>query len=293
MSDDLFELRNYFYLGNLPAATTEGETVAVVGPRAEIERDVILKRLDLAKGKYDEIIASVSDDSTPALQVVKLLAQLQKDPSMTDTAAAALQAWTSDDVATASPCCLLMCAIAYGQLGDFDNSLRTANRVNTLEELAVKVQILLRMDRIDVAEKEVATMQSIDEDASLTQLATAWTHLSKGGENVQEAVYIYQDLLERHGATDSILNGMAVCHLAMGKTDESERVLKEALTKNPNCATTLINVICSSKYKNKPAELVSRYFAQLQLVAPTNAWLVDYKQKEAEFDQLAEQIAVS
>lgn len=293
MSDELFELRNYFYLGNLAAATTEGETVSVDGPRAEIERDVILKRLDLAKGKHDEIIASVTDESTPALQVVKLLAQLQKDPSTADTAAAALQAWTSDEVAVASPCCLLMCAVAYAQLGDFDNALRTANRVNGLEELAVKVQVLLKMDRVDVAQKEVATMQSIDEDATLTQLATAWTHLSKGGENVQEAVYIYQDLLERHGATDSILNGMAVCHLAMGKSDESERVLKEALTKNPNCATTLINVICSSKYVNKPAELVSRYFAQLELVASSNVWLADYKRKEAEFDQLAEQFATA
>lgn len=291
MSDDLFELRNYFYLGNLTAATTEGETVSVDGSRAEIERNVILKRLELARGKYDEILESVTDDSTPAVQVVKLLAMLHKDPSTADTAAAALQTWSSDEIAAASPCCLLMCAIAYAQLGDFDNALRTANRVNSLEELAVKVQVLLKMDRIDVAEKEIAAMQAIDEDATLTQLATAWTHLSKGGEGVQEAVYIYQDLLERHGATDSVLNGMAVCHLAMGKADESERVLKEALTKNPNCATTLINVICSSKYKNKPAELVARYFAQLQLVAPTNAWLLDYKQKETEFDHLAEQIA--
>ncbi|CDF34673.1 unnamed protein product [Chondrus crispus] len=293
MSDDLFELRNYFYLGNLAAATTEGETVAVEGAGAEIERDVILKRLELAKGNFDDILKSVNDDSTPALQVVRLLAQLHKDPSISDTATAALQAWTSDDVSTASPCCLLMCAIAYAHLGDFDNALRTAHRANGLEELAVKVQVLLKMDRIDVAEKEVVTMQAIDEDATLTQLATAWIHLSKGGENVQEAVYIYQDLLERHGATDSILNGMAVCHLAMGKIDESERVLKEALTKNPNCASTLINVICSSKYKNKPAELISRYFAQLQLVAPSNAWLVDYKQKEADFDRLAEQMATA
>lgn len=293
MSDDLFELRNYFYLGNLTAATTEGETVSVEGHGAEIERDVILKRLDLAKGKYDDIIQAVDESSAPALLVVKLLAQYCKDPSSGDAMSAELQKLSTDEVVAASPCGLLMCAIAYAQIGDFDNSLRAASRVNTLEELAVKVQVLIRMDRIDVAEKEVARMQSIDEDATLTQLATAWTHLAKGGENVQEAVYIYQDLLERHGATDQILNGMAVCHIAMGKPDESERALKEALTKNPNCATTLINVICSSKYKNKPAELVARYFAQLERVAPSNEWLVDYRKKEAEFDQLAEQIAAA
>lgn len=290
MSDDLFELRNYFYLGNLTAASTEGETVTVDGQKAEIERDVILKRLDLAKGKYDEVISSVTEASAPGVQVVKLLAQFLKDSSTGPAMSTALQAIVSDEVASASPCCLLMCATGFAQLGDFDNALRAAQRGGGLEELAVKVQVLLRMDRLDVAEREVEQMQTIDEDATLTQLARAWTHLSKGGESVQEAVYIYQDLLERHGATDQILNGMAVCHLAAGKPDEAERVLKEALTKNPNCATTLVNVICSSKYKNKPGELIARYFKQLELVAPSNEWLVDYKKKEAEFDQLTEQI---
>lgn len=293
MADELFELRNYFYLGNLAAATTEGEIVSVDGPRAEIERDVIRKRLELAKGKYDEVIQSIPEDATPALLAVKLLAKLRKDPSLTAVAPEQLQTWTADEVAATSPSFLLMCAIVYVHLGDYDNALRTANRVNGLEELAVKVQVLLRMDRVDMAEKEVAAMQAIDEDATLTQLATASTYLAKGGESVQEALYIYQDLLERHGATDQILNGMAACHLAMGKIDDAERVLKEALTKNPNCATTLINVICSSKHKNKPAELLARYFAQLETVAPSDPWLLDYKQKESEFNQLAEQLSVA
>lgn len=291
MSEELFELRNYFYLGNIAAATTEGETVSVDDPKAQIEKDVIMKRLDLAKGNIDAVISSVGTDAPPALQVVKLLAELKKDPTSADIVSATVQSIAEDDVASASPCCLLMCAIVYAHIGDFDNALRTANRVNALEELAVKVQVLLRMDRVDVAERERSAMQSIDEDATLTQLATAWTHLYKGGEGVQEAIYIYQDLLERHGATDQILNGMAVCHLALGKPEESDRVLKEALTKNPNCSTSLINVISSSKYRNKPAELVARYFAQLEQVAPNNEWLLDFKRKEIEFDQLAEQFA--
>lgn len=291
MSDELFELRNYFYLGNYAAAATEGETVSVDDQKAQIQRDVILKRILLAKGDYDTVISSIADDAIPALQVVKLLAQFLKDPQSKDSIAATLQTMAEDEVSAASPSFLLMCAILYAHLGDLDNALRTANRVNSLEELAVKVQVLLRMDRVDAALKEVAAMQQIDEDATLTQLATAWTHFFSGaGETIQEAIYIYQDLLERHGATDQILNGMAICLLAMGKSDETERVLAEALTKNPRGAVSLINVICSSNYKNKPSELVARYFAQLQLVAPSCEWLMDYKQKEAEFDQLAEQL---
>lgn len=293
MADELFELKNYFYLGNLATASTEGETVAVDDQKAQIERDVIMKRIELAKGNYDALIQSITETSPPALHVVKLLAELRKDPATATAAATALQTLAVDEVSASSPCFLLMCAIAYAHLGDFDNALRTAHRGNGLEELSIKVQVLIQMDRTDVAEKEVAAMQSLDEDATLTQLASAWTFLAKGADSVQEALYIYQDLLERHGATDQILNGMAVCHLAMGKSEESQRVLSEALTKNPNCAASLVNVICSSNYKNKPAELVSRYFAQLSRVAPSNHWLCEYNNKEAEFDQLAKQMAVA
>jgi coatomer subunit epsilon len=151
--------------------------------------------------------------------------------------------------------------------------------------------VLLGMDRVDIAEKEVAKMQRIDEDSTLTQLSTAWVHLSKGGPAVQEAVYIYQDLLERHGATDPILNGLALCNIALGRTEDAERVLQEALAKNPNFPATLINVIACSKYKNKPSELVARYMERLTQVAPDSAWLKDVQAKEAEFDMLAAQYA--
>lgn len=292
MSDQLFELYNYFYLGNLASAVNEGETASVDDQKLRIERDLVLKRIDLERGNYDAIISSVTVDAPPALQVVKMLAELASDPSAAARLPTQLDALVADDVATASPGCLLMCAVAYARLDAREKALRVAHRAHGLEGLALKVQLLIAMDRVDVADKEVAAMQAIDEDATLTQLAAAWTHVARGPDSAQDALYVFQDLLERHGATDQILNGMAVCHLAMAKPDDAERVLREALTKNPNCPTSLVNVICSSNYKNKSPELVARYFEQLARVAPTNAWLVDYKSKEAEFDQLCKELSV-
>ena len=87
------------------------------------------------------------------------------------------------------------------------------------------MQLYLGIDRPDQAEKQLTAMQAVDDDCTLTQLATAWVGTALGGAKVQEAFYIFQELGDKFVWTAKLHGGLSACQMRMGRWEDAESEL--------------------------------------------------------------------
>merc|ERR1712196_553186 len=105
-------------------------------------------------------------------------------------------------------------------------------------------------------------MQASDDDATLTKLAGAWVSMAEGGEQkYQDALYEFQELGEKYNMSLMLTNGMALANMHMGRYDEADRLLQEALSKSASDVDTLANMVVCMQPRRKPAEVIARYVA--------------------------------
>eukprot|EP00899_Mesostigma_viride_P023105 jgi/Mesvir1/397/Mv11288-RA.1 len=281
----LFNLQNNFYLGAFQAAINEGASLTNLGEAREIIRDCYVYRSYIAQGSYELVLAEISKAAAPALQAVRLLATYLSSPDKKELVMKTLSDWLSDASTAVNPTVLLVTGIIHCHEGNYPDALKYLQSSSDLEMMSLSVQVYLAMDRPDAAERQLKAMHGIDEDATLTQLATAWVNMALGGPKVQEAFYIFQELGEKYTWTLSLINGSAVASLRMGRVDDAEKELLEALNKDSKHADTLANLIVASLHLGKPS---TRYLNQLKVCGPNHAFVKRLKAMDEAFDRSAQ-----
>lgn len=152
---------------------------------------------------------------------------------------------------------IIVAATIYINEDNLEAAYKVLHASESLEAMAMITDILLSLNKVDLARKKFKEMQEKDDDATLTQLAQAWINISTGGDKLQEAYYIYQELIDKYGSTPLLLNGQAVTFIGQGKYEEAEGALQEALEKDSNHPDTLVNMIVLSRHAGKGSEVDS------------------------------------
>mmetsp|Transcript_17625 Transcript_17625/g.30356 ORF Transcript_17625/g.30356 Transcript_17625/m.30356 type:complete len:296 (-) Transcript_17625:77-964(-) len=285
--DELFSLRNNFYLGSYQLAINEGGNIHPKNESLRIERDCFVYRSYIALENYKVVLDEIRDNAPTALQSVRLLATYLSSDENKEIALITLKEWLSDSISQNNPTLQIIAAIIYCHERTYEEALRAIHNATTLEMQALLIQVYLRMDRVDLAERQLKVMQQQEDDATLTQLATAYVGIATGGQKIQEAYTILQELSEKYTSTLMLLNGMAVCQMAMGKFDEAEKTLLEAMQKGVNNPETLMNTIACMHHLRKAPEVINRTINQVKNMLPLHPWTTNLISIEKSFDRCA------
>jgi len=295
MSADLFELKNYFVLGNYQAAINAGNAVKPSSLKTEndrAERDSYVYRSYIAQGNFGLVLQEIKENSPhPTLQAVRLLAVYFSKENGKEAVLAQLKLWLQDTQLAGNLIIQLVAGTVYFHEESYEEAMRCVYQTAALEGLALLVQIYLKINRIDEAEKVVQGMHTIEDDATVTQLTTAWLNISLGGEKLNDALAIFKELGDKYGQTSKLYNGVASSYIQQRKFDDAERYLNMALEKNANDVDVYANLSTLYLHTQRPTELV-RQLNQLSLKSPKHPLLIGMQKQERNFEQYAKQFAL-
>lgn len=166
--DQLYNLRNNFYVGNFQAAINDADSI----PDSE-EKSIFVYRSYVGLGNYDLVIDEIQDNSSPSLVAIKLFAQYLQDRSSVQEILSKLRQLNQSEIGA-----IMTASICFYE-NQIDEGLRAIASVATIEAHSIMVHGLLMLNRLDKANDVYSKMVAQDEDNTITALTGTWITIAK------------------------------------------------------------------------------------------------------------------
>ncbi len=284
-------------------ALSEAATLHLGSSDTSVQRDVFVYRTYIAMKQYSVVLGEIAADaSTPApLRAVRLLAQhAQGSGSARSSALDGLQQLVQQTDASGFPpgTVHLMAATALAADGRHEDALRCVDplcKSKNLEGLALRVVVLLAMERRDLASQTWESMQALDDDSSLTQLCGAWISLAKGKgavtesyDGLSDANLVFKDMADRFGSSALLQNGQAAALMALGIVGDAQPLLADAAGAGTEDAATNSNLVALTYHMGGDAATAEQYVQQARAAGGPNPLLSKFDQAEQQLQQIVD-----
>eukprot|EP00542_Grammatophora_oceanica_P021132 CAMPEP_0194032446 /NCGR_PEP_ID=MMETSP0009_2-20130614/5383_1 /TAXON_ID=210454 /ORGANISM="Grammatophora oceanica, Strain CCMP 410" /LENGTH=292 /DNA_ID=CAMNT_0038672893 /DNA_START=64 /DNA_END=942 /DNA_ORIENTATION=+ len=250
--DELYTLRAQYWMGHYHLALDEAKSIArrPMSPALKAEREELIQRAHLALGDFPKVIGG----DTPALKALALRAQYDQAPD--DDSRTAIANKMKEVLATEtppSPSLQLYASQLFLSHGWTKDALQCVHAGATLEHVAMTLQIYLKLDRLDLAQNQLRSLQQQDEDAVLTQLGSVFVSLATGSSSSGDAIHVLASLKEQYGPSPLLQNLSAASYVISGQYEEAETSLIECRKEFPDQlnADTLINLVVCQQHQGK------------------------------------------
>ncbi|KAK4248786.1 coatomer epsilon subunit-domain-containing protein [Corynascus novoguineensis] len=280
---ELINIHNHFHQGQYQEVVDFD--VSSLSPENALPARVLQLRARVALGQAEDVLAEVQGEAgegAPELAAVSALAAqaLGKADEAVETIEGLAQS------AGDNPTVQVLGGTVLQAAGKSEEALALLERhQGSLDAVALIVQIYLQKNRNDLAVKEVAAARRWAQDSLLVNLAESWVGLRLGGEKYQQAFYVFEELAQAP-ATSSVqsLVSQAVAELHLGRIEEAQAALDQALKKEPGYAEAIANLLVLNVIAGKNAEELTN---SLQKVNPEHPFLTDLAEKNDLFDKAA------
>ncbi|CEJ82511.1 Putative Coatomer epsilon subunit [[Torrubiella] hemipterigena] len=277
---ELVNIHNHFHQGQYQEVV-DFDTSAF-SPENAIPAKVLVLRSKVALGQAKEVLSEVKGAKEPEFEAVGALAQqaLGKEDDAVKTIEK-LAASAGDNTTVQ-----VVGGTVLQAAGKSEEAIALLSQhQGSLDAVALIVQIHLQQNRTDLAIKETTAARRWAQDNLLVNLAESWVGLRVGGEKYQQSFYVFEELAQAP-ATSSVgsLVSQAVCELHLGRVEEAQAALDQALEKEPGNVHAIANTLVLATVTGKDSAELS---ASLKKADPKHQLLTDLAEKSDAFDKAA------